>query len=119
MQQKEKKYILHSQSFNDPLFKEQWYIVSYLHVFHNYSGALAREAPWVRKFDKLCIQEILVLRKPSIRSTNVRTSTLHVSRGEILQVLLLSRVNRIATFTDLKNNNNEADYFFDLTVKST
>ncbi|CAH3171145.1 unnamed protein product [Porites lobata] len=26
MQQKEKKYILHSQSFNDPLFKEQWYI---------------------------------------------------------------------------------------------
>ena len=28
MQQKEKKYQLFSRSFNDPLFKEQWYIVS-------------------------------------------------------------------------------------------
>ena len=36
MQQKEKKYKLHSQSFNDPLFKEQWYIVSYLQVFYDY-----------------------------------------------------------------------------------
>lgn len=28
VQQKEKKYKLLSTSFNDPLFEEQWYIVS-------------------------------------------------------------------------------------------
>ena len=81
-----------------------------------YSGALARSlarnrAPWVRKFGNLYIQEILVLRKSSIRPP------LHVSRDEILHFkhLRVSAVNRKASraFRD-KNNNNKADSFFRL-----
>ena len=34
-----------------------------------------RVAPWVRSFGNLCIQEILVLRKSSVRRTSLRTST--------------------------------------------
>ena len=86
-----------------------------------YSGALARSrarnrAPWVRKFGNLCIQEILVLRKSSVRSTYVRPP-LHVSRDEILHFkhMRVSAVNRIASraFRD-KNNNNKANSFFRL-----
>ena len=37
MQQKEKKYKLHSQHFSDPLFRDQWYIVSYPQVSYHYN----------------------------------------------------------------------------------
>ena len=33
MQQKEKSYQLLSPRFNDPLFEEQWYLVSYFCVY--------------------------------------------------------------------------------------
>ena len=59
-----------------------------------------RGGPWVRKFGYLCIQEILVLTKSSVRSTYAG-SPLHVSRIEILHFNYprVLAVNRIATRT--------------------
>ena len=69
----------------------------------------------VRKFGNLYIQEILVLRKSSVRSTSARTPLLHVSGDEILhfkhtRVLALNRIAS-RTFRD-KNNKSKADSFF-------
>ena len=51
-------------------------------------SSLARSgAPWVRKFGYLSIQEILVVTKSSVRS-----STIHVSRSEILALQAPRRV---------------------------
>ena len=58
------------------------------------------EAPWVRKSGNLCIQEILVLRNSSVRSTYVRPPS-HVSQHEILHLKHSrgSAVNRTASRT--------------------
>ena len=40
-------------------------------------------APWVRKYGNLSFREILVLRKPSLRSTSVRTSNPYDSGCEM------------------------------------
>ena len=71
----------------------------------------------VRKFGNLCILEILVLRKSSVRSTSARTPLLHASGDEILhfkhtRVLALNRIAS-RTFRD-KNNKSKADSFFPL-----
>ena len=75
--------------------------------------------PWVRKFGylRVRIQEILVLAKWS-----VRTSTPHVSRGEILYFKNphVSAVNRIATQTlrDNKITTTKPTLSFDLILMS-
>ena len=46
MQQKKKNYELHSPSFNDPLFKEQWYIVSYL-IIRKYNTENRNSPIWL------------------------------------------------------------------------